>query len=267
METHTRKFHSPSLGTDLEYKVYGSGGKPVMAFPSYCGRFFDYENFGMVAALESFIDAGDLRVFAVDGRDEEGWHGPWRGTEMGRRHRAYELAVAEDAASDMRREFGVEERFLATGCSFGAYHALNFCMKFPERFDSCVCLSGIYSLRPVIGNYYDDSVYFNDPSAYLSGLSDEALLAKLRRGYFIVCHGLGSWEIDIDVTREVCRVMAEKGLPAWYSVWGERYQHDWWAWKEQAQRFFHELRAGVVHPEGAAGKLRLVGPERRKLPL
>ena len=68
MQINYHKFFSGRLGQDFEFKVYGHAGKPVMVFPTSCGRFFDYENKGMIAALSEFIENGEIMVFAVDGR-------------------------------------------------------------------------------------------------------------------------------------------------------------------------------------------------------
>ena len=67
------KWYSPRLGEDFEVKAYGHGGRPLLAFPSLGGRFFDFENFGMVEACRPFLESGRLRIYAVDGRDQESW--------------------------------------------------------------------------------------------------------------------------------------------------------------------------------------------------
>ncbi|MBI4704196.1 MAG: esterase family protein, partial [Deltaproteobacteria bacterium] len=233
MNVSYRKLYSPQLGQDFELKAYGHAGKPVLVFPTFSGRFWDYEGFGMFDVLGPFVEAGDIQVFCVDGRDWEGWNHPARGPHMGERHRAYERCIVQDVVPYVARELGAGEKLLATGTSFGAYHALNFALKFPDSFDACICLSGVYSLPFVLGGYYDETVYFNDIVAYLPGLTDEAIVGKLRRGYFVICHGRGPWEICNDQAAHVARHLESKRIPAWYSVWDERYPHDWWAWKEQ----------------------------------
>ena len=45
------KIFSKHLGQEFEMLVYGTGGKPIMVFPSQEGRFFDYENFGMIDTI------------------------------------------------------------------------------------------------------------------------------------------------------------------------------------------------------------------------
>ena len=39
------KEYSPALGREMEWKVYGHGGRPVLYIPCQDGRFFDFEDF------------------------------------------------------------------------------------------------------------------------------------------------------------------------------------------------------------------------------
>ena len=41
------KNYSPALGRDMECKLYGQGGQPILFIPCQDGRFFDFENFQM----------------------------------------------------------------------------------------------------------------------------------------------------------------------------------------------------------------------------
>ena len=58
MEFETHRWRSPRLGQEMELRVYGHGGKPVVVFPCAGGRFFEYQDFGMVGAVSSFVEAG-----------------------------------------------------------------------------------------------------------------------------------------------------------------------------------------------------------------
>ena len=62
MKVEYRKHYSHNLGREMEYKVYGHWGKTALVFPSQNGRFFDYENFGMVDQLADFIENGRLKL-------------------------------------------------------------------------------------------------------------------------------------------------------------------------------------------------------------
>ena len=57
MITKYVKKYSPSLDREMEYKIYGDKGKGVLVFPSQDGRFYDYQDFDMVASLSQFIDS------------------------------------------------------------------------------------------------------------------------------------------------------------------------------------------------------------------
>ena len=62
MEIRYDKWYSPALGRDMEIKTYGRGGKPVLYIPCQDGRFYDFENFGMLDAWRPFLDAGQVTV-------------------------------------------------------------------------------------------------------------------------------------------------------------------------------------------------------------
>ena len=45
METQYFREYSPTLGREMEWKIYGHSGRPVLFIPCQDGRFFDFENF------------------------------------------------------------------------------------------------------------------------------------------------------------------------------------------------------------------------------
>lgn len=48
MEIRYEKHWSGWLNRDMEFKIYGSCGKPVIFIPRQAGRFWDFESFKMV---------------------------------------------------------------------------------------------------------------------------------------------------------------------------------------------------------------------------
>ncbi len=69
MQIEYHKWFSPILGHDMELKVYGYYGKPVLVFPSQQGRFHDFEDWGMTTTLSGFIEAGQIKLFTVNSID------------------------------------------------------------------------------------------------------------------------------------------------------------------------------------------------------
>ncbi|MGH9794775.1 MAG: esterase, partial [Candidatus Acidiferrales bacterium] len=75
-----REYHkgfSRQLHLEMEMLVFGHAGAPILVFPSSMGRFFEYEDAGMIGALASGIDAGRIQVFCVDSVDLESWYNHW----------------------------------------------------------------------------------------------------------------------------------------------------------------------------------------------
>ena len=94
MKIEYRRWWSRNLGQDMELKVYGHAGKPVVVFPSSGGRFYEYEDFGMVEACRPFIEAGAVTLFTLDSVDRQSWlnEGVPPG-ERARRHNEYDRYV------------------------------------------------------------------------------------------------------------------------------------------------------------------------------
>lgn len=267
MNIDYHKLPSAHLGHDFEFKVYGNRGKPMMVFPCSQGRFYEYEDFGMIDLLQGYIEAGDICIITVDSRDSRSWYRPDKNSRMGIWQRRYELCITDEVVPFLKQNYHLDECYLATGNSWGAYHALNFSLKFPGVFDSAICLSGSYSLGHIVGRYYDQSVYYNDILRYLPQLSDPEKLEKLYRSYIIICHGTGAWEVCNDEARAAAKLLAQKGITCWYDVWGPEYPHDWPSWKQQIVKFLDALKAGVISPATPAGVASFVGPYRVHHPL
>ena len=59
-------------GTKLHLARAGSG-RPVLVFPSERGRAWDFENNGMIGAVQELIDAGRVKLYCVDSYDAASW--------------------------------------------------------------------------------------------------------------------------------------------------------------------------------------------------
>ena len=73
MTTRYFKEMSQILHREMECKVYGEGGRLCLAFPPQNGRFYDFENFGMVEVLRPWLDSGKMMLVCVDGIDGQTW--------------------------------------------------------------------------------------------------------------------------------------------------------------------------------------------------
>jgi len=239
MNVTYHRWWSRNLGQEMELKVYGHAGKPVVVFPSSGGRFHEYEDFGMVEACRPFIDAGAITLFTLDSVDRQSWLNEGAPpAERARRHNDYDRYVVEEVAPFIRGMFPAATGFLATGCSMGGYHAANFFFRHPDVFDALIALSGVYKLTRFLGDAMDENIYFNTPLAYLPALTDPWYLDRYRRSRIVVCVGQGAWEDEMVAdTRDLQAILASKGIPAWIDYWGHDVNHDWPWWRRQMPYF------------------------------
>ncbi|MBI3976088.1 MAG: esterase, partial [Armatimonadetes bacterium] len=58
VERQYHRWFSPSLGRDMDLLIFGRGGARVLVFPTSQGRFFDWEDRGMIAAMDEHLEKG-----------------------------------------------------------------------------------------------------------------------------------------------------------------------------------------------------------------
>src|SRR5216683_611773 len=147
MNREYNKQYSHELGREMESLVYGHAGQPILVFPTSMGRFFEYEDTGMIRALGGKLEAGAIQVFCVDSVDGESWYN--KGAHPGARiwrHVQYERYVINEFLPYLKWRNWAPQ-MVVTGCSFGGYHALNFSMRHPDVVSSCVTMSGSFDVR------------------------------------------------------------------------------------------------------------------------
>jgi esterase/lipase superfamily enzyme len=243
MNVEYHKCWSHHLQQEMEFKVYGHSGKPVLVFPAQGGRFYEFEDFGMTGAVNWFIVEGHYQFFTVDSVDNQSWANGWaHPADRARRHEDYDRYIVHELVPLVRERAGKDALLLSTGVSMGGYHSANFFFRHPDVFDSLISLSGLFQLRMFVGEYSDENVYNNSPLYYLPNLTDPWYLEKYRRSHIIICAGQGAWEeaMNADIV-ELGRILERKGVPAWIDLWGYDVNHDWPWWRRQLPYFLGKL--------------------------
>ena len=212
MKKEYHKWYSSRLGRDMELNVYGHDGRPILVFPSMCGRFYEYENFGMVDAVAHFIEEGRIRLFTVDSVDSESWlNESIHPAERAIRHNAYDAYIIQEVVPFIKNVCWRDD-IMTTGCSMGGYHCMNFYLRHPDAFNGVIALSGCYALNILIGDFVDENIYFNAPLLYLPNCNDSWFLDRYRQGQIIACTGQGAWEEDmIRETSMLADIFRQKG--------------------------------------------------------
>jgi esterase/lipase superfamily enzyme len=237
MKRDYHKWHSHELGRSMELLVFGHDGLPVIVFPTSKGRFYEFEDRGMVHALRDKLDWGRLQLFCVDSLDAESWYnynvGPrWRIA----RHVQYEKYILNEVVPLVRRH-NSRPHLAAVGCSFGGYHAVNIALRNPHTFSGCLSMSGAYDLEALgfLGGYHDSDVYFNLPFNYLPNLTDPGLLDCMRHNTYVLATGVHDqcWNDN----ERLAAVLRSRGIPVQLDVWGDNARHDWPWWQRMAHLY------------------------------
>ncbi len=224
------KWWSPSLGREMEALCFGHGGTPLLAFPSSLGRFFEWEDFGMVGAMSDQLSSGANQLICVDSVDAESLYN--RNVDPHtriKRHQQYERYVLDEVLPFVRERSG-GDFVIAAGASFGAYHAANFVFKQPWQFGKLIAMSGSFDVSDQFDGFYSDDVYFSNPVDYFPNLNDLGTLDALRQNHII----LTTAEHDPckDANLHMSYLLTQKGIDHTVDYRPGTFGHDWPWWRD-----------------------------------
>jgi esterase/lipase superfamily enzyme len=236
MNREYHKGYSQELHRDMEMLIFGHAGTPMLVFPTSMGRFFEYEDRGMIGVLAPKLERGDLQIFCCDSVDLESWYNKGVHPRVRiARHLQYERYLLYELLPFLRWR-NPTPRLATTGCSFGGYHALNFALKHPDVVTHCVSMGGAFDIHQFLDGYYDDDCYFNCPPDFLPNMNDEWFLSRYRQVTWVLA--TGEWDMCMDQNVKMAAIMHAKGIPHWLDIWGDHTAHDWPFWLRMAAKYF-----------------------------
>lgn len=238
MKREYHRWHSPRLERDMELLVFGHAGAKVLVFPTRDGRFYEYENMGVVRSLENKINAGQIQLFCVDSIDHDSLYCFWkRPADRIHRHMQFEEYILNEVLPFMA-SLNRHPCTISHGASLGAYHATNIAFRHPHLFNKLSAFSGRYDLtldvesfRDLFDGYRDENVYFHNPSHFLPNLQAEEQLGHLRNMDIILT--IGRDDPFLDNNFQLSRILGEKGIHHALHVWDGR-AHRASAWRKMA---------------------------------
>lgn len=185
---HVRWF-SPRLERDMDLLIFGHAGARVLVFPSSMGKFFEWEDQGMITALREPLENGWLQLYCVDSVDAESWYCKRKHPAERAHHHARYDAYVRDEVLPITQSRNDNPFLVTIGASFGAYHALAFALRYPHLVGRAIGLSGVYDIREVIDGYTDQHVYPYNPAEFILGENDPDRLAAMNRMDIILAVG------------------------------------------------------------------------------
>ncbi len=211
----------------MELLVFGHDGAKVLMFPTRDGRFYEYEDIGIVEVLADKIDAGLLQLYCVDSIVNESFYCNWcHPSGRIQRHIQYENYILNDILPFMASQ-NPNPCTIAYGCSLGAYKAATIAFRHPDRFQKLCAFSGRYDLtlsvehfHNLFDGYYDDNIYFHTPTHFLPQLDCEMRLQHLRQMDMVFV--IGKEDPFLDNNRHLSQICWSKGVPHALHEWNGR---------------------------------------------
>jgi esterase/lipase superfamily enzyme len=218
----------------MDLLVFGHAGARVLVFPSSMGRFFEWEDRGMVRALGEHLRNGWVQLYCVDSVDEESWYAKWKHPgDRAWRHMQYEQYLLNEVLP-LSQNKHANPYLITTGASFGAYHAVNFAFRQPHIVNRVIGLSGLYDIKRLTDGYTDDNVYYNDPSHFILNEHDPWRLDALRRMNIILT--IGKDDPSRANNEHLSSALWQKGIGNALRLW-DGWAHDWPWWREMIVRY------------------------------
>ena len=84
---------------------------------------------------------------------------------------------------------------MTTGCSMGAYHALNFFLQHPDVFNKVIALSGVYDARFFVGDFGAMKPFIKTRHLIIFGtkmMAGLSIVTVRQKSLFVPVLGLGN---------------------------------------------------------------------------
>ena len=219
MKSKTHKWKSPSLGRQMKMNIYGTSGTPVIIFPSEEGGRDEWDEAGIISSLEEQISEGYNQFFCLDSvADESLLNKNAEPKHRIGRQKQYEQYLIDEVIPFIRKTNN-NPYLIFSGAFLGAYYALLFALKYPEKVDKVIGISGTYDIKPYLDGHYDDNVYFNNPVDFIPNLNDPKIIKSIS-------------EVDIRLLSYSNDPQKEESERMSDSLWLKNVDHNFYVWDE-----------------------------------
>jgi len=217
----------------MELLVFGHAGARVLVFPTSRGKFYEWEDRGMMNTLGEHLERGWIQMFCVDSVDAESWYAHTHPSQRALRHVQYDRYLLDEVLP-LSINLNPNPFLITTGASFGAYHAVNFALRHPNQVGRTIGLSGLYDIKRFTDGYVDDNVYFNSPCDFIKNEHDPARLAAIRHIDIILATGRDdSFRSNNEY---FSGILWSKNIWHALRIW-DGWSHDWPWWQQMILKY------------------------------
>ena len=195
--------------------TFGQAGFPVIVFPTSRARYYQAKDFGLINAAAYLIDTGKVKIYCPDSLDNESWYNKSiHPADRVKTQIAYEEVILNDV---------IEYAFQDTGF---------------DKVGYLFSMGGASNIKRFLDGYFDDNCYFNNPPDYLTNLSDNKILDKIKKIGIVL--GTGDYDICLDENKVLSEILNRKDIPHWLDV-RKNTGHDWNWWKEMFVEYLNKI--------------------------
>lgn len=225
MDREYRKWRSPTLGKDMEMLIFGTEGTPVIIFPSENGNYKEWEESGGIDIVNEQIQSGFNQFFCVDSVFQESFFNSDVSPLVRiKRFTQYQNYIIEEVLPFISEQ-NSNPYIINAGAGLGAYTSLLVALKYPNKIDKVIGVSGYYDINGLMDNLKDDSIYYNNPVDFIPNLNDQSILKDINT----IDIRLLSYQNDPNrnATEKMSEILWLKFIDHEYYVWDEQTSSPW----------------------------------------
>ena len=149
----------------MELLQFGHAGDAYIVFPTSLGKFFEYEDRGMIGALADKIDGGDLQLFCVSTIDDETFYGKHLHPRVRiDRYLAWERYLLEDSSRSPPAA-AAGRRSASPAAASARITRSTMALRHPDIFTACVTMGGAFNIERFLDGYHDQDTLPALPAA------------------------------------------------------------------------------------------------------
>lgn len=235
-------WYSERMKREATLVRWGTGGQPVLLFPTAGGDAEEIERFLMIRVLEPLLTAGRIKIYSCD---SVAGHAMMvqEGTPAYRMWllNQFHQYVRHEVVPAIRKDCNDDDIGIWTaGASIGAFHSVAVNCRWPNVFHRAIGMSGTYDILRFFkaeGGYTED-YFVSSPLQFVPTLGG-VHLDELRKRFILLASGAGRAE-NMGESWAMANLLGKQGVPNRVDPWGEEWHHDWPTWRTMLPKYLDE---------------------------